>query len=97
MMGFFLKACCPIRQQATRQYSDNLDRLGLRTFLAFSRHVRNALVLFEGFEARAHDVGVMCKEIFATGLRLDEAVAFFVVEPFNNTSFSLHFCNPLKI
>ena len=73
---------------------DNLDRLGLGTLLALGSHVRNALVFFQGFEARAHDVGVVGEKIFTARLGLDEAVAFFVVEPFNNTSFSLHFCNP---
>jgi len=73
---------------------DDLDRLGLGTFLALGSHVRDALVFFEGFEARAHDVGVMGEKVFTAGLGLDEAVALFVVEPFDNTSFSLHFCNP---
>src|SRR5690606_12567119 len=73
---------------------DSLNFLGLRALLAFSSNVGNALVFFERFEARTQDVCVMNEQVFTTRLRLDEAEALFVVEPFNNTGFCLHVCNP---
>src|SRR5690606_34692095 len=48
------------------------------------------------FKAGADDVGVMDEQIFAARLRLDEAEAFFVVEPLYDTSFCLHFLQSLK-
>ncbi len=75
----------------TKLCLDNFDRFGLRTFLAFSSYVGNALVFFERFKACADDVGVVCEQVFAARFRLDETKALFVVEPFNNTSFCLHF------
>ena len=72
---------------------DGLDVLGLGAFGAFSYFEGNPLVFFERFEAGADDVGVVGEQIFAARLRSDKAEAFFVVEPFNDTSFCFHFCN----
>src|SRR5690606_37288626 len=79
-----------------RTVLQDLDGLGLGAFLAFRCYEGNALVLFERLEACTEDVGVVSEEVLATRFRLDETIAFFVVEPFNNTDFSLHFCNPYK-
>ena len=73
---------------------DSFNRFGLWALLAFSSYVGNTLVFFERFETCADDIGVVNEQVFATRFRLDETKAFFVVEPFNNTSFCLHFCNP---
>jgi len=73
---------------------DNLYGLGLGALLAFGSHERDTLVLFERLEASSDDIGMMSEQILAARLRLDEAVAFFVVEPLNNTGFCLHFRNP---
>jgi hypothetical protein len=75
----------------------SLNRFGLGALQAFSRHVRNALVFFERFEARTLDVGVVHEQVFATRFRLDEAKTFFIVEPLDDTGFCLHFLQSLKI
>jgi len=76
--------------------SDDLDGFCLRAFLAFGGNVGNALVFFQRFEPRAKDVSVVSEKIFAARLRTDETKALFVIEPFDNTSFCLHFLQSLN-
>ena len=59
--------------------------------MAFRSDVGNALVFFERLKACTEDVGVVGEEVFATCFRLDEAIALFVVKPFDDASFCLHF------
>ena len=66
-----------------------LLRLDVGCLLAFRTggHVEGyALVLLQRFEALSVDRREVRKQVFAAAIRGDEAEAFCVIEPFNNTS-----------
>ena len=67
--------------------SENRDHGSLRAFLPLLGYKRHTLVFFEALVTLTLDVAVVREKVFAAGLRHDEAVALFVVEPFHDTDF----------
>ena len=59
--------------------------LSLRTFSALPNLKFNLLVLFEGTESAALNLGVVDEDIAFAVRALDEAVAFFRVKPLNGS------------
>ena len=59
---------------------DTLNLFSFQSFFARQDFKRNSIALFEGFEARTDDRGVMHKDVL-TGILRDEAEPFFVVKP----------------
>lgn len=64
---------------------------GLRAFLSLLGGVADALAFFEALVARSLDGGKVGKEVFATAVRRNEAVAFFRIEPLDDTGFHADF------
>ena len=65
-----------------------LQNLDVRSLFAFGAgdHVkRNLLVLLEGLETRPLDCGMMCKDVFTTAIRADEAETLRIIEPLDCT------------
>src|SRR5690554_5438327 len=79
----------PGMRRGRNALSGSLDGTGLGTLLAHARNKGNSLVLFEGAVTFAHDFRVMCEKILAAGFRADEAETLLIVEPLDDTEFSL--------
>jgi len=67
---------------------DNLNFLSLHAFLAASSDEGDLLAFFQALEAVTLD-GTEVNEEVVTGLRSDEAEAFFIVEPLNGTGLAI--------
>jgi hypothetical protein len=68
---------------------DYLYFFSLHAFLAFSGHERYGLTFFQAFEAIGLDSFEVHEQVSAAVAWSDEAEAFFIVEPFNGTSFAI--------
>src|SRR5215203_5420876 len=65
--------------------------LALRSILCLELHL---LVLLQGLEAAALDLGEVREEVLTTAIRLDEAKALGVVEPLDRTRAHCHSFSP---
>jgi hypothetical protein len=74
--------------QSVKCRLDNLNFLGLHAFLATGGDERDLLAFFQAFEAVALN-GFEVYEQVVTGLRGDEAEAFFIVEPLDGASLTI--------
>jgi hypothetical protein len=68
---------------------DYLYFFSLHAFLAFGGHERYGLTFFQAFEAIGLDSFEVNEQVSAAVAWSDEAEAFFIVEPFNGTSFAI--------
>jgi hypothetical protein len=67
---------------------DNLNFLSLHAFLAAGSDEGHVLTFFQALEAIALDCFEVNEQV-VTGLRGDEAEAFFIVEPLNYASLTI--------
>jgi hypothetical protein len=82
-----LAAIASLSQLTFLKFGD-LDRGysgGLRAFCALADLELDSLILLEGAEAAALDLGVMNEDVIRTAIGGDEAEALFAVEPFHSS------------
>jgi len=84
----------PKRGFSEKHRLDNLNFLSLHAFLTTGGDERDLLAFFQALEAFTLD-GTEVNEEVVTGLRSDEAEAFFIVEPLNGTGLAVrHLMSP---